>query len=511
MAAPTIKITEKPLTFRDLRLAHNGPVKVEIAGPVRKRVEKSAKAVADILTEGAPIYGVNTGFGKLAQSRIADEDLTDLQLNLLRSHASGTGLLLTASIVRLILLLKIKSLSRGHSGIRPKTLDMLVALLNADLLPAIPSQGSVGASGDLAPLAHLSLVLLGEGKILDGGRTLSGRTALERAKLKPLVPAPKEGLALLNGTQVSAAIAIAGLIGAERNMSAALLAGAMSVDAIMGSDTPFDERIHILRGHPGQADTAGIIRGLLKGSKIRASHVDCERVQDPYSFRCQPQVMGSCLDLLRDGAAKLLIEANAVTDNPLVFADDGDVLSGGNFHAQPVAFVADSLALAIAETGSLSERRCAAMIDSQISELPPFLTGDPGRNSGFMMAQVTAAALASENKALAHPRSTDSLPTSANQEDHVSMATNAANRLEPMNRNTRAIVAVELLAAAQGIDFRAPLQTSRKLTQAHAAIRSQVPHWERDRCFADDLEKMTALIETGAFDHIGARLYGYDG
>ncbi len=508
MASPLIKIAGTPLTYKDLRAAHRGPVRVEMAKSERDRVARGAQTVARILEKGEPIYGVNTGFGKLAQTRIADEDLTDLQLNLLRSHAAGTGALLPAAIVRLVLLLKIKSLSRGHSGIRAGTLDALVALVNADLLPAIPRQGSVGASGDLAPLAHMSLVLLGEGRVLDGAATITGEAALEKAGIAPLVPAPKEGLALLNGTQVSTAIALDGLFDAQRNLSAALLAGAMSVDAILGSDTPFDPRIQKLRGHRGQIDTAAIIKGLLKGSSIRASHVDCERVQDPYSFRCQPQVMGACLDVLRDGAAKLLIESNAVTDNPLVFNRDLEVLSGGNFHAQPVAFVADSMALAIAEIGSLSERRTAAMIDSQISELPPFLTSDPGRNSGFMLAQVTSAALASENKALAHPRSTDSLPTSANQEDHVSMATNAALRLADMNRNTRAIVAIELLAAAQGIDFRAPLETSPKMAKAHRSIRARVAHWERDRCFGDDLEKIIALIEDGAFDAVGARLFG---
>ena len=509
MPATTIKISSRPLTFRDLRAAYAGLVTVELAKSERARVDRSARAVADILEEGNPIYGVNTGFGKLAQTRIADEDLTDLQLNLIRSHAAGTGAPLAGPIARLILLLKIKSLSRGHSGIRAATLDMLIALLNADILPAIPRQGSVGASGDLAPLAHMSLVLLGEGKVLNGTTSTSGKAALLKAGLKALVPAPKEGLALLNGTQVSTAITIAGLFEAERNMSAALLSGAMSIDAILGSDTPFDPRIQELRGHAGQVDTAGVIRSLLKGSRIRSSHVDCERVQDPYSFRCQPQVMGACLDIMRDCAAKLLIESNAVTDNPLVFAGVGDVLSGGNFHAQPVAFAADTLALAIAEIGSLSERRMAAMIDSQISELPPFLTSDPGRNSGFMLAQVTAAALASENKALAHPRSTDSLPTSANQEDHVSMATNAALRLGDLNRNTRVIVAIELLGAAQGIDFRTPLKTSAKLAKAHAQLRDRVARWDRDRVFGDDLERAMALIDEGTFDNVGAGLFAY--
>jgi len=505
-----IRITDNPMSWRDLRAAHDAPVTLSLSREVRKRIDRSAKAVARVLNEDEPIYGVNTGFGKLAQTRIDDDKLGDLQLNLIRSHASGTGPALPARIVRLILLLKIKSLSLGHSGVRGALVDRLCALAASDILPVIPAKGSVGASGDLAPLAHLSLVLLGEGQALVRGKLVDGGAALKQAGIEPLEPAPKEGLALLNGTQVSTAIALDGLFAAEHLFRTALLSGAMSVDAILGSDTPFDARIHQLRAHKGQIASAAVIRGLLNGSRIRASHVDCERVQDPYSFRCQPQVMGACLDQMHAVARTLITEANAVTDNPLVFADDGDVLSGGNFHAEPVAFAADGLALAIAEIGALSERRSAALIDSNISELPPFLVEEPGLNSGFMLAQVTAAALASENKALAHPHSVDSLPTSANQEDHVSMATNAANRLIPMANNTRDIVAIELLEAAQGIDFRRPLKSSRPIEKAHAAIRDNVAFWDRDRCFADDLAKVAAMIEADAFDTVGRDLFDYE-
>jgi histidine ammonia-lyase len=509
MSIKPLQINERPLSFDSLRTAYRGPVTVAISASAQRRITASAKAIETILGGGEATYGVNTGFGKLAQTRIDNDHLVDLQLNLIRSHAAGTGPALPDAIVRLIMLLKIKSLAHGHSGVRLELIERLNALLAADALPVIPSQGSVGASGDLAPLAHLALVLIGEGKARLGGKSVSGRKALDAAGIAPLVPAPKEGLALLNGTQVSTAITLGALFETERVMSTALLAGAMSVDAILGSDTPFDARIHDVRPHYGQAASAAVIRGLLKGSKIRASHVNCERVQDPYSFRCQPQVMGACIDQMHDVARKLHIEASSVTDNPLVFAADGDVLSGGNFHAEPVAFAADGLALAIAEIGALSERRSAAMIDSNISELPPFLVAEPGLNSGFMLAQVTAAALASENKALAHPRSVDSLPTSANQEDHVSMSTNGANRLAPMVTNTRAIVAVELLSAAQGIDFRRPLKSSRIIERAHAALREKVAHWDRDRFFATDLEHACAMIDGGEFDNIGGEVFRY--
>jgi len=402
--------------------------------------------------------------------------------------------------VRLTMLLKVASLARGYSGVRPEVVDAMVALLDAGVYPVIPSKGSVGASGDLAPLAHMSAVLMGWGQVRHGGRVLPALGGLKIAGLAPLTLGPKEGLALLNGTQVSTALALIGLFAAENVFAAAVVAGAMSVDAAMGSDTPFDARIHALRGHRGQIEAAAAYRRLLAGSAIRASHLTGDdKVQDPYSLRCQPQVMGACLDVMNAAAATLLTEANGVTDNPLVYPESGESLSGGNFHAEPVAFAADQLALAIAEIGALSERRIALLIDATISGLPPFLTSASGVNSGFMIAHVTAAALASENKSLAHPASVDSLPTSANQEDHVSMATFAARRLADMADNTAAIVAIELLAAAQGIDFRRPLRSSAALEGAHAAIRAVAPHLDGDRYLALDIEAVTPLVRSGAF------------
>ncbi|MEP7182920.1 MAG: histidine ammonia-lyase, partial [Betaproteobacteria bacterium] len=444
--------------------------------------------------------------GLLARTRIDDARLAELQRALVLSHSAGTGAPLDDAVVRMVVALKAASLARGHSGVRWSVIEALVAMNNAGVIPCIPGQGSVGASGDLAPLAHLSAVLIGEGEATYDGRLMPARDALARTGLAPVALGPKEGLALLNGTQVSTAIALAGLFAAERAMAAAFVAGALAVDACLGSDTPFDARIHAVRGHRGQIDAAAISRRLLAGSGIRASHAECHRVQDPYSLRCQPQVMGACLDQMRQAAATLLAEANAVSDNPLVFAADADILSGGNFHAEPVAFAADNLALAIAEVGALSERRIALLMDTNLSGLPPFLVTDGGVNSGFMIAQVTAAALAAENKALAHPRSVDSLPTSANQEDHVSMATNAALRLLPMATNTARIVAVELLAATQGVELRRPLTTSPLLAEAIALVRAQAAFWDRDRAFAPDLEAMRLAVESGAFAHFAPAL-----
>ena len=462
-------------------------------------VTAAAATIARVLAHGDTVYGVNTGFGLLARTRIDDARLTELQRALVRSHSAGTGPLLDDATVRVALALKAASLARGYSGVRWEVIELIVRVANAGIVPCIPAQGSVGASGDLAPLAHMASVLIGEGEARFGGRVLPGAAALAAAGLMPVELAPKEGLALLNGTQVSTALALSGLFAAERVLAAAFVAGALTVDACLGSDTPFDARIQDARGHAGQRDAARVYRDLLAGSAIRASHAHCHRVQDPYSLRCQPQVMGACLDQMRHAAGVLLTEANAVSDNPLVFADSGEVLSGGNFHAEPVAFAADNLALAIAEIGALSERRIALLMDTNLSGLPPFLVADGGVNSGFMIAQVTAAALASENKALAHPRSVDSLPTSANQEDHVSMATNAAARLAPMAGNAAAIVAVELLAAAQGVDMRRPLATSPRLAEAHAAVRACAAHWDADRAFAPDLAAVRARVEAGLF------------
>jgi len=496
----TIRIGEGPITLEHFSQALSGPITIDLTEKARAQIKRSAETVKRLLATGDAIYGVNTGFGKLAKQRIAAADLSALQINIVRSHAAGVGAPLEAPVARLILLLKINALSQGASGISLQAMETLAGLLNQDILPVIPGQGSVGASGDLAPLAHLSLVLIGEGEAFVKGQRVSGSDALKAAGFSPVPLGPKEGLALLNGTQVSTALSLSGLIAAERNAAAAILAGALSVDAVMGSDTPFDPRIHALRPHPGQQLAAKHYRQLMQGSAIRASHVTGDdRVQDPYSFRCQPQVMGACLDLLSNAARTLVIEANGVSDNPLVFAEDGAVLSGGNFHAEPVAFASDIIAMAIAEMGSISERRIAALIDPTISLLPPFLIRNPGLNSGFMIPQCTAAALMSENKQLAHPASVDSVPTSANQEDHVSMATYAARRLTEMSRNAAVVVAIELMAAAQGVDLRKPLQTSPKLLSAMKEIRARSAFLDRDRYIADEIEAVTQLVLSGWF------------
>jgi len=502
---PSITIEPGRLTLADLRNIWQQPVTLALAAGSGAAIASSSAAVQRIVARGAPAYGINTGFGLLAKTRIPDDQLQQLQRNLILSHSVGTGALLDDAVVRLALALKIGSLARGHSGVRPVIIDTLIAIANAGILPCIPSQGSVGASGDLAPLAHLTLALLGEGEVrMQGqGRTIAAREALAAAGIAPVVLGPKEGLALINGTQISTALALHGLFLAERLYESAVIVGALAVDAAKGSDAPFDPRLHELRGQPGQIAAARVYRELLAGSAIRASHlVKDDRVQDPYSLRCQPQVMGACRDLIVQAARTLLIEANAVTDNPLVFARGAsaldEALSGGNFHAEPVAFAADTLALAIAEIGALSERRIALLIDATLSGLPPFLVREPGVNSGFMIAHVTAAAVASENKSLAHPASVDSLPTSANQEDHVSMATFAARRLDALAQNTATIVAIELLAAAQGIDFHRPLATSRRLQQVHRRLREQVAFYEADRILAPDIEAARQLVLRGA-------------
>lgn len=502
-----IAIGDRPLDLSDIRAALAGPIKVDLSAGARARIVRSAETVKRLLATGDAIYGVNTGFGKLAKTRIAASDLDRLQVNIVRSHAAGVGAPLPAGVIRLILLMKLNALSQGASGISINAMEALAALINKDVLPVIPGQGSVGASGDLAPLSHMSLVLIGEGEAMVKGVRVSGADALKAAGVAPVALGPKEGLALLNGTQVSTALALFGLVAAERNAEAAILAGAMSVDAVMGSDTPFDPRIHALRPHPGQILAASHYRRLLAGSQIRASHLeDDDRVQDPYSFRCQPQVMGACLDLLANAARTLVIEANAVSDNPLVFAEDGAVLSGGNFHAEPVAFAADIIAMAVAEIGSLSERRIAALIDSSISLLPPFLIRNPGLNSGFMIPQCTAAALMSENKQMSHPASVDSAPTSANQEDHVSMATHGARRLGPMNANLSRIIAIELMAAAEGIDFRRPLASSTPIEEAHRIVRATSAKRDEDREFATDTEAIATLVEQGGFAQLVPKL-----
>lgn len=495
----TLQLRAGELTLADLRRVHAQHVHVELDGADRARVARASELVDAIVARGDAAYGINTGFGLLAQTRIPDDQLELLQRNLVLSHAAGIGEPLPDGVVRLILALKINSLAQGYSGTSIKLMDALVALLNHAVYPVIPAQGSVGASGDLAPLAHLSATLLGVGQVRINDQIVAASEGLARAGLTPFRLRAKEGLALINGTQVSTALALAGLFGAEDLFASAVVAGAMSIDALKGSDAPFDARIHSARRQPGQIDVAREYLRLVDGSEIRASHVGCVRVQDPYSFRCQPQVMGACLDLIRNVALTLGREANAVTDNPLLFTDGGAVLSGGNFHGEPVAFAADTLALAIAEIGSLSERRIAVLVDPKMSGLPPFLVANSGLNSGFMIAQVTAAALVAENKSIATPCSVDSIPTSANQEDHVSMATHAARRLTRMVDNAAGVVGIELLAAAQGIDFHRPARSSPPLECVHAGIRSEVAFYAADRYFAPDIAIASGWVRTGRF------------
>jgi histidine ammonia-lyase len=491
------------LTLEQLQSIHATVENITLPSSALDAIRASQNVVQRAADGDAPVYGVNTGFGKLANQRISKVQLDTLQLNLIRSHSVGVGEPLSPAVVRLMLALKAASLSRGHSGVREVVVDTLLAVHNAGLVPYVPSQGSVGASGDLAPLAHMTLALIGEGEMLQNDQRVPASNALKQAGIAPLKLGAKEGLALINGTQTSTALALHALLSFEPVLEAALVIGALTVDAARGSDGPFDPRIHALRGQPGQIDVAQYYRALLKGSAIRLSHLDGDdRVQDPYSLRCQPQVVGACLDQLRHAALVLVREANAVTDNPLVFAEDGAMISGGNFHAEPVALAADGMALAIAEVGAIAERRIAMLIDSSVSRLPPFLTSDAGLNSGFMIAHVTAAALASENKSLAHPASVDSLPTSANQEDHVSMATFAARRLQPMIENTAHILGIELLAAAQGIEFLRPLQSSVALEQAHALLRQHIPAMMQDRFLAPDIEHATTLVRNGALSRI---------
>jgi histidine ammonia-lyase len=575
------------LTLEELQAIHAGGQPLVMDPQALPAVRASAAVVQAAAAGSEPVYGVNTGFGKLASTRISAEDLAALQWNLIRSHSVGVGEPLAAPVVRLMLALKAASLARGHSGVRPVVIDTLLAVHNAGLVPHVPSQGSVGASGDLAPLSHMTLALMGEGFFLraDGSRQPAAEGLREHG-IQPLVLAAKEGLALINGTQTSTALALHGLFVFEPVLEGALVVGALTVDAARGSDGPFDPRIHALRGQPGQIDVAQYYRQLLAGSAIRKSHQeDDDRVQDPYCLRCQPQVVGACLDQLRHAALVLLREANAVTDNPLVFAptsvraeptsvraepasaraeptsvraeptsvraeptsvraepveapargqgflrqaqDDrknklgpnaaadpngrqpaGVMISGGNFHAEPVALAADAMANAIAEVGAIAERRIAMLIDSGVSRLPPFLTPNAGLNSGFMIAHVTAASLASENKSLAHPASVDSLPTSANQEDHVSMATFAARRLQPMIDNVAHILGIELLAAAQGIEFLRPLQSSPALEQVHARLRQACPPMMQDRYLAPDIEAATALVRSGELSAVLRSLPG---
>jgi histidine ammonia-lyase len=463
------------------------------------RVKASAEVVARIVAKGEPVYGLNTGFGKLASVRIAADDIVALQRNIVLSHCAGVGDPAPASIVRLMLCLKSASLAQGFSGVRWETIQLLIAMVSHDILPVVPAQGSVGASGDLAPLAHMASVMIGVGEADTPAGRLPALNALASAGLQPIVLGAKEGLALLNGTQFSTACALAGLFEADILFKTAVVVGALSTDAARGSDAPFDPRIHAVRGHRGQIEVAHALQGLMADSAIRESHrTNDVRVQDPYCLRCQPQVMGAALDVLRQAAATLLTEANGVSDNPLIFSKHDVAISGGNFHAEPVAFAADMIALAVCEIGSLSERRVAMLVDPALSGMPAFLTPRPGLNSGFMIAQVTAAALVSENKQRATPASVDSIPTSANQEDHVSMAAHGARRLLPMIENAMAVIAIELLAAAQGCDFHAPLTSSAVLEAVRRRIRAEVPHLDDDRYFHPDIERALHLVRSEA-------------
>jgi histidine ammonia-lyase len=496
MTAIVLRPGETPLG--DWKVIYEGAA-IRLDAACRPLVMQSAETVSRIVAADEPVYGINTGFGKLATVRIQKADLETLQRNIVLSHAAGVGEPMPVAIARLMMALKLASLAQGASGIRLETLDLLEAMLARDIVPVIPAQGSVGASGDLAPLAHMTAAMIGVGEVFAGGERLPASLALEKAGLAPVVLGPKEGLALLNGTQFSTAYALAGLFETDTLFRSALVTGALSTDAARGSDAPFDPRIHRLRRHPGQAEAAAALRALMAGSAIRASHLTGdERVQDPYCLRCQPQVMGACLDILGNAAKVLETEANSVSDNPLIFPETGEALSGGNFHAEPVAFAADIIALAICEIGALAERRIAMLVDPALSGLPAFLTPKPGLNSGFMMAQVTAAALVSENKQRAHPASVDSIPTSANQEDHVSMAAHGARRLMPMARNATAIVAVELLAAAQGCDFHAPLASSEALEAVRGLTREHVAHLDDDRYLHADMEKAMTLVRSGS-------------
>ena len=491
----TIVVKPGNLSVDDLKLIHLAPCRIELDPACRERVDQATNVVNQVIKDDLVVYGINTGFGLLANTKINANELEILQRSIVLSHAAGIGNLMKESTVRLLILLKVNALARGNSGIRYELIEALITLLSKEIYPSIPIKGSVGASGDLAPLAHMSAILLGEGEAIYQGELISAKEALRIADLSSVTLAPKEGLALLNGTQASTALALQGLFQAETCLNAATIIGSMTTEAAKGSHKPFDARIHEVRGHPAQIDMARYYRSLLTDTGIKDSHTECEKVQDPYSLRCQPQVMGACLQQLRNAAEIILIEANAVSDNPLIFLNNNEIISGGNFHAEPIAMAADNLALVFAEIGALSERRVALLIDSQLSGLPPFLVNNGGVNSGFMIAQVTAAALASENKSLAHPASVDSLPTSANQEDHVSMATYAARRLGDMSENTIGILAIEWLSAAQGLDFLKPLKTSDSLERAKSILREKVPFYDKDRYFSPDIKHTIELIE----------------
>lgn len=490
-------ISPGKLSLNDLRKVSRYEVQIKLDPACYEAINQSVACVNHALAENRIVYGINTGFGLLASTRIPDQELEDLQRSIVLSHSTGVGQFMDESTVRLMMVLKINSLARGLSGVRPILIEALIQLINLAIYPCVPEKGSVGASGDLAPLAHMSCLLLGEGHALLDGQQVTAMEALTYAGMEPMKLAPKEGLALLNGTQASTAFALQGLFGVENLMASAIIAGSLSIEAAMASRGPFDPRIHKARGLKGQIDIAHAYRTMLDHSDIEQAHIDCDKVQDPYSLRCQPQVMGACLEQMRYAASLLEVEANGVTDNPLVFAKENEILSGGNFHAEPTGMAAEALALAIAEIGAISERRIALLVDQHLSGLPPFLVKNSGVNSGFMIAHNTAAALASENRCLCHPSVADSLPTSANQEDHVSMATYGARRLMDMNRNTSSILGIELLAAAQGVDMRKPYKTSETLQLVMKTVRKDIPFYDQDRYFFPDIQKASGLVASG--------------
>lgn len=501
------RIIIKPgeMTYLELKKVYQGNVTLSLHKSAKKRIDAAHNIVKSVIKSKKSVYGINTGFALLANKSISLKDLERLQHNIVLSHAVGTGDYLTDDIVRLILAIKINSLARGYSGVSYRLIQRLIKLFNKGVYPLIPEKGSLGASGDLCPLAHLALAVIGEGEVRFQGKIIASKKVLKKIGIEPFKLGPKEGLALLNGMQVSTAISIRCLFQTEGLFEAALISGAMSVEAAQASHDTFDEKILMVRGHPSQIKCAKAYRELLFDSEIHKAHRDCPKVQDPYSLRCQPQVMGACLEQIKRASESLLIEANAVSDNPLVFVEQNEIMSGGNFHGECVAMDADIIALAISEIGALSERRIALLIDSHFSGLPSFLVSKPGLNSGFMIAHYTATACASDNKALAHPHSVDSLPTAANQEDHVSMAANAARRLIPMTENTAAIVGIELLCGAQGMDFRRPLKSSKKLEKVHKTIRRHIPAYDQDRYLAPDVDKMKKLLLSG---EIQSSVYG---
>jgi histidine ammonia-lyase len=493
----SVVLTPGTVTLAGWRRVYHGEA-VRLDPAAAGAIVASAAAVERILARGEAVYGVNTGFGKLASVRIETGDLARLQTNLVLSHCAGVGEAMPVAVTRLMMALKLAGLARGASGVKPATPNLLQAMLERGITPVVPVQGSVGASGDLAPLAHMAAAMIGVGEVMVEGRRRPAAEAFADAGLAPLELGPKEGLALLNGTQFSTAFALAALFEAETLFRTALITGALATEAAKGADTPFDARIHALRGHAGQIEAATALRALMAGSAIRASHLTGDtRIQDPYCLRCQPQVMGAALTVLRQAADTLAVEANGVTDNPLIFPKDDEALSGGNFHAEPVAFAADMIALAVCEIGSLAERRIAMLTDPVLSGLPAFLTPKPGLNSGFMIAQVTAAALVAENKQRAYPASVDSIPTSANQEDHVSMAAHGARRLTAMVDNAFAVAGIELMTAAQGCDFHRPLASSAPLERVRAALRAEVPTLEDDRFLQPDLAAAIAMVSDG--------------